>query len=316
MSTVPFDTAAIQQGPEALEFMLSLISSSTEYSIIGKDLDGTIVLWNEGARRLYGYSPEEVVGKLNSSILHTPEDVESGLPRRIMEIALHRGKWEGSVKRVRKGGEQFPARLVLTPRRDATGIFVGFLLISKDTSGDQRLTEALRRTHLTDRAVVRNAQEAVDFITNILQASTEYSIIGKGLDGTILLWNEGARRLYGYGPEEVVGKANSSILHVPEDVSSGLSQEIMDSALRDGKWEGTLKRQRKNPECFTARVVITPRHDALGRPVGFLLISKDISSEIKLTDELQATQFYTRSLIESSIDALMTDRKSTRLNSS
>src|SRR5690348_18168269 len=109
-----------------------------------------------------------------------------------------------------------------------------------------------------DSTILADAAGALDFITSVLEASTEYSIIGKGLDGTILLWNEGARRLYGYGPEEVVGKANSSILHVPEDVSSGLSQEIMDSALRDGKWEGTLKRQRKNTECFTARVVITP----------------------------------------------------------
>ena len=57
---------------------------------------------------------------------------------------------------------------------------------------------------------------------------------------------------------------------------------------------------------FTARVVLTPRRNAQGDAVGFLIISKDISSEIRLTEELQATQFYTRSLIESNIDALMT----------
>src|SRR6185369_3801556 len=59
-------------------------------------------------------------------------------------------------------------------------------------------------------------------------------------------------------------------------------------------------------ERFTARVVITPRRDSNGRAIGFLLISKDISDEIRLTEELKATQFYTRSLIESNIDALMT----------
>src|SRR6266478_3549728 len=113
-----------------------------------------------------------------------------------------------------------------------------------------------------DTSIVGDPKEAVDFITNILQASTEYSIIGKGLDGTILLWNEGARRLYGYEPEEVVGKANSSILHTPEDVQSGKPREILETALRDGKWEGTLKRVRKNGEQFTARVVTTPRRNA------------------------------------------------------
>src|SRR5438132_4135743 len=92
----------------------------------------------------------------------------------------------------------------------------------------------------------------------------------------------------------------------PEDVKAGKHDEIMQVALREGKWEGTLNRLRKNGQRFTARVVITPRKDTAGRPVGFLLISKDISDEIRLTEELKATQFYTRSLIESNIDALMT----------
>ncbi len=161
-------------------------------------------------------------------------------------------------------------------------------------------------TKLFDSAIVGTAEQALDFIGNILESSTEYSVIGKDLEGKILLWNEGARRLYGYEPEEVVGKANSSILHVPVDVASGRPREIMDAALRDGKWEGTIQRARKNGQQFTARVVITPRRDSRGQAIGFLLISKDISEEIRLTEELKATQFYTRSLIESNIDALMT----------
>src|SRR5947209_5720941 len=87
--------------------------------------------------------------------------------------------------------------------------------------------------------IVGTPEQALDLIRNILESSTEYSIIGKDLKGKILLWNEGARRLYGYEPQEVVGKANSSILHVPEDVHAGRHIEIMQAALRDGKWEGT-----------------------------------------------------------------------------
>jgi PAS domain S-box-containing protein len=129
-------------------------------------------------------------------------------------------------------------------------------------------------TKLFDSTIVSTAEEALDFIGNILESSTEYSVIGKDLQGNILLWNEGARRLYGYEPEEVVGRQNSSILHVPEDVASGKHQEIMDAAIRDGKWEGTLPRIRKNGQRFTARVVITPRRDSTERPIGYLLISK------------------------------------------
>jgi PAS domain-containing protein len=52
--------------------------------------------------------------------------------------------------------------------------------------------------------------------------------------------------------------------------------------------------------------VITPRRDASGKPIGYLVISKDSSDEIRLTEQLKATQLYTRSLIESNIDALIT----------
>lgn len=50
-------------------------------------------------------------------------------------------------------------------------------------------------TNLFDNSIVGNAEQALDFIGNVLESSTEYSVIGKDLDGKILLWNEGARRL-------------------------------------------------------------------------------------------------------------------------
>ena len=155
------------------------------------------------------------------------------------------------------------------------------------------------KASLFDSSIVGTAQEALDFIANILESSTEHSIIGTDLEGKIVLWNEGARRLYGYEPNEVVGKANSSILHAPQDVRAGVPEEILRAALEQGKWEGTLTRQRKNGEQFTARVVITPRRDLSGKPMGFLLISKDISDEIRLTE-------YARSLMEASLDPLVT----------
>jgi len=83
------------------------------------------------------------------------------------------------------------------------------------------------KARLFDTSIVGTGQEAVDFITNILESSTEYSVIAKDLTGKILLWNEGARRLYGYEPDEVIGRANSSILHAPQDVAAGVHEQIM-----------------------------------------------------------------------------------------
>src|SRR3984957_5089867 len=170
---------------------------------------------------------------------------------------------------------------------------------SKGSMASQGRPASGQKSKLFDSSFVGTAQQAVAFITNILESSTEHSVIAKDLEGNILLWNEGARHLYGYEPDEVVGKVNSSILHVPEDVVAGLPGQIMRTALEKGKWEGSLSRQRKNGDQFTARVVITPRRDVSGKAIGFLLISNDISDEIRLTQ-------YARSLIEASVDPLVT----------
>ena len=105
-----------------------------------------------------------------------------------------------------------------------------------------------------------NAEEAFDFVGGVLEASTEYSLVATDLDGVILLWNEGACRLYGYEPAEVIGQPKS-LLHTEEDVLRGLPQAMMDQALEQGKWEGRVERRRKDASNFIVRVMLTPRRD-------------------------------------------------------
>src|SRR5690349_25011635 len=81
------------------------------------------------------------------------------------------------------------------------------------------------------------------FLNSVLESSTEYSIVAKDLEGRILAWNEGARRIYGYEPVDVVGKS-AFVLHDPEDVKTGKAREILDEARKTGKWSGALTRVR------------------------------------------------------------------------
>ena len=64
----PFNTHIVVSQQDALDLVKNVLASCTEYSIIGQDLNGNIVLWNEGARRMYGYEKEEIVA-LNASVL-------------------------------------------------------------------------------------------------------------------------------------------------------------------------------------------------------------------------------------------------------
>src|SRR5689334_178718 len=100
MSAQLFDSSVVNNAEEALEFIGNILESSTEYSIIGQDLDGKIILWNEGARRLYGYEPVEVLGSFNAAIVLSPQDINSGLLRQITDIVAQQGKWESNLKSV------------------------------------------------------------------------------------------------------------------------------------------------------------------------------------------------------------------------
>ncbi|HTW40175.1 MAG TPA: PAS domain S-box protein [Thermoplasmata archaeon] len=142
-------------------------------------------------------------------------------------------------------------------------------------------------------------------LTSILDASTMYSIVATRLDGTFVLWNEGARRTYGYDAPEVIGQ-NLRILHRPEDLRSGKVDSVFAEAFQHGLWEGVIDRVRKGGETFPARMVMTLRRDRTGAPVGFLSISKDISEEIQTAQRLQASEAYSRGLVESSIDGILT----------
>jgi PAS domain S-box-containing protein len=142
-------------------------------------------------------------------------------------------------------------------------------------------------------------------LTSILDASTMYSIVATRLDGTFMLWNEGARRIYGYDAHEMMGR-NLRLLHRPEDVRSGKVDMIFAEAFQHGQWEGIIDRVRKGGEIFPTRIVMSVRRDRTGQPVGFLSISKDISEEIETAHRLQASEAYSRGLLESSVDGILT----------
>jgi PAS domain S-box-containing protein len=158
---------------------------------------------------------------------------------------------------------------------------------------------------LFDASTFLSLDDASDFIGGVLEASTEYSIIATDMDGCVRLWNQGASILFGYEPHEAIGILKVSSLFLEGDYADEMPSAIAEAAIGAGKWEGLVTGRRKTGEIFPARLVETPRLSH-GHLVGFLLIAKDIADEQRLAKALRDTQLYTRSLIESNIDALMT----------
>lgn len=130
---------------------------------------------------------------------------------------------------------------------------------------------------------------AKSILQNILESSIEYSIIATDLNGKIIVWNEGAFRNYGFHASEMINKKNILDLHLPEDVKSGAAKEFMQRGLQDGKAEEVFERVRKDGSRFVASVTLTLRRDDKGNPVGYLIISKDITEAKRIEDQLIKT---------------------------
>jgi PAS domain S-box-containing protein len=140
-----FDAASFERPEDAVDLVSSIVDS-TEHALAATDEHGVIVLWSEGAARLYGYAREEAVG-LPWTVLHTWEDVQAGLPQAIAGAADRDGEWSGTVARVRKDAGRFTGRLVVTARRAAGGELAGLLLVTRDLTEELRLIAELERAN-------------------------------------------------------------------------------------------------------------------------------------------------------------------------
>ena len=121
---------------ENIRSFLASIVESCEDAIIGKTLNGTIVSWNSGAQRLYGYDAQEIVGKSVGILIphYRPEElslicqrIESGESVNAMETV-----------RIRKDGTPVEVSITISPIRDDNGVVIGASSISRDITRRKR----------------------------------------------------------------------------------------------------------------------------------------------------------------------------------
>ena len=110
-----------------------LIEGVRDYAIFLLDRDGKVASWNAGAERLKGYHAGEIIGR-DYALFFTPEDRESGKPRRLLDEANSQGRVEDEGMRVRKDGSRFWADAVITALQDPDGRPRGFAKITRDVT--------------------------------------------------------------------------------------------------------------------------------------------------------------------------------------
>ena len=308
--TRPAEEILLQAG--ALQ---NAIFNSVNFSKIATDAKGVIQIFNVGAERMLGYTAEEVRNKV------TPADISDPLEliRRATALSLELDTtilpgFEALVFKasrgiedvyeltyIRKDGSRLPASVSVTALRDSFEVIIGYLLIGTE--------------------IKAGALQSAIF------NSANFSSIATDAKGVIQIFNVGAERMLGYAAAEVMNKITPADLSDPDELilrAKTLSVEL-ETAITPGFEALVFKAAhgiediyeltyvRKDGTRLPAVVSVTALRDGQGAIIGYLLIGTDntarklVEAEQKKAEQrLRDQQFYTRSLIESNIDALMT----------
>ncbi|GGE68664.1 hybrid sensor histidine kinase/response regulator [Massilia psychrophila] len=302
------------------------IFNSANFSSIATDAQGVIQIFNVGAERMLGYLALDVVDKITPADISDPQEVIARAKTLTVELdtpispgfeALVFKASRGiediyELTYIRKDGSRFPAVVSVTALRDAEQTIIGYLLIGTDNTARKEAEEALMRAGALQTAIFNSAN---------------FSSIATDAQGVIQIFNVGAERMLGYTALEVVDKITPANISDPQEVierAESLSQELGEAispgfealvfkASRGIEDIYELTYIRKDGSRFPAIVSVTALRDVHDAIIGYLLIGTDntarkqVEEDQALLDQsLRDQQFYTRSLIESNIDAIMT----------
>jgi len=143
---------------------------------------------------------------------------------------------------------------------------------------------------VTERRYVEEAlSESQEQFRHLVQGVTDYAIYMIDLEGRVSSWNEGARRIKGYEPDEIIGK-HFSQFYTEEDRADGMPDHALETARKEGRFIAEGWRVRKNGERFRASVVIDAIRDDEGRPIGFAKITRDITEREQAQRELEVAR--------------------------
>jgi len=262
-------SAANQKKADEVLRQIQLIVENSYDAIVGETLDGVITSWNGGASRMFGYSAQEVIGKSALSLL--PPDMKDEIPRLLEKVKA--GEWiaDHDSVRLRKDGTMIDVAMSISPIKTEDGEIIGASIVERDITTRKKAEESMRQIQL----IVENSHDA---------------IIGETLDGIVTSWNGGAQKMFGYAPEELIGKPMTN-LFPPE-----LKDELPRLLAKVGRGESIpdydsvwLRKDASradvefsiSPVHADVEFSISPVHNEEGAIIGASLVGRDITERKK-----------------------------------
>jgi PAS domain S-box-containing protein len=216
----------------------SVVESAID-AIITVDSRGKIIFWNQRAEEMFGYAPDEVIGKPATVIM--PERFRKAHIKRINQVASH-GKSNITGRTIelvglKKDGTEFSLELSLARWETNEGLF--FTAIIRDITARKQAEEALQKArNQLEHRVRERTDELADTNKELRRRFTECELAEAALreseqkystlvedaligvyiiqDGKIVFGNDKFAKIYGYAKDELIGLESLKLIH-PED---------------------------------------------------------------------------------------------------
>jgi PAS domain S-box-containing protein len=245
------------------ERMPDLLALSYE-PILAWRIDGGIELWNAGAERLYGFSPEEALGRVSHTLLQTRFPIDIA---RLISQLQDSHHWSGELRHICKDGREVVVDSRMQLLDDGT-----VLEVNRDVTEIKQAEAALRER-----------EQSMRWIASVVESSDD-AIVSKSLDGIISSWNRGAERLFHYTAKEAIGQPITLI--IPQDRFD--EERSILNRIRQGERIDHFEtiRQRKDGELVSVSLSVSPVKNAEGKIVGASKIARDITEQKRNREQI------------------------------
>jgi PAS domain S-box-containing protein len=259
-----------------------------DYAIFAVDTDGIVRTWNPGVFNLLGYSEREFIG-IPSRDLFTDVDQAAGVPEQELKRAVVQHRVPDVRWHKRKDGTLVYVDGVLYPVRNCDGRLVGFSKVMRDATEQH-----------DNEQYLRSRTQELEQMTEMLALAPAFI---RAPEGEILIWNEGAQRLYGWSAKEAVGRSSHELLKT--EFLEPLPQ-ITDALLRDGFWRGELKHLTKSGQVLFVASYWALRRDRDGHPLSVTEVNNDISDRKRAEQDIAERQATIDALLENAAQGIIT----------
>jgi PAS domain S-box-containing protein len=247
-----------------------LIAEQVTDSVLTTDLQYCITYANRSFQRIFGYSPEEILG-MSPDILNAEPDTER-IQKEIYDCVSQGKSWRGELLNRRKDGSTFPCEMTIMPLINARGETLAFAGIQRDVTERKKAEDKLLESEQKFRAIFDQTFEFIGLLN---------------LDGTLLAANKPSLEFGGLEEQDVIGEPFWETpwwTHSP-DIQDQLRQAIGEAA------KGELARfeawhPKPNGEISYVDVSIKPVKDDEGNVVLLIPEGRDITERKKAENEL------------------------------